>query len=158
MKSTIHTLVIALILLVSACSTDTTDPNNNSNPKENTEQKTKHIKSSKAAVVLGMWHYAIPIAVNPKDAEKYKGRWIQFNRDDTFTSGIYLDQTNSGTWSFDDALNVVKMKFDKDEDIETEWAIQGSGEVIIWKGNTEHNKTGMQIKMTKQLDGSRPGK
>ncbi len=121
------------------------------------EAAPQHFKSERAAVLVGFWHYAMVVG-DPKDVEKYQNRWIDLRRDDTFTSGIFDKQTNSGTWSFADEAESVILHYDKkDEGLAYEWRIQGYGDMVIWKGNTPSNPKSTQLKMMKQKGVKYPG-
>ena len=159
MKSTITILSLCLCFFWS-CQSDTPADSGSEAIEDNSNATTDaptHIKSEKAAIMVGLWHYAIAVG-NSEEAEKYTGRWIEIKRDDTFISGLYLNETNSGTWSYDEEKKYIKLNFKEDEGLSTEWETQGFGETVIWKGSTPNNKTGTQIKMVKQFDGARPGK
>ncbi|MFT5802758.1 MAG: hypothetical protein ACI956_002579, partial [Nonlabens sp.] len=98
------------------------------------------------------------VHIRKEEVEKYTGRWINIKRDDTFTSGIYLKENNSGTWSYNEETKIIQLMPKETEDIQTDWLVNGSGEFLILLGSTDTNKTGMQIRMSLSLDGSKPGK
>ena len=115
-----------------------------------------HVKSERAAVGCGFWHYSI-VGGPKEEKDRYKGRWINVKRDDTFTSGLYDQQTNSGTWTFDDPTSTILLNYAKpDENLDNEWQVKGFGETTIWMGNTPNNPKATQIKMNKFEPGTYP--
>ena len=98
-------LLLVLILSV-ACkkeqkttttTTTTTAPPAKTSDVTTNSDGTVHVKSNHSAFLVGMWQYGFFIGPD-SEKEKYKGRWIKFNRDDTFVSGQYEEETNKGTY------------------------------------------------------------
>ncbi len=157
MKSRIVLLVIVLSSSF-ACQPDTPAKSDDLSISEaNAFIDPVHIKSEKAAVLVGLWHYAVTVG-KPEEVSLYDGRWIDLQRDDTFTSGQWLEETNSGTWSYEDEGNYLRLIYNNNENLATEWQTQGSGTTVIWKGSTPNNPSAIQIKMEKNLENARPGK
>ncbi|MFK7809052.1 MAG: hypothetical protein AB8F74_14710 [Saprospiraceae bacterium] len=162
--------ILNLILCLSlcfffACNTDTKSPaatpevvektTAESAPK--TEPSSTHVAPSAEARFVAMWHYET-IVGNVELKEAYVGRWINMKRDNSFTSGIYFDEDNSGTWSFNENTKIMTLKFDKEEEIETEWLVNSNGDFVIWIGNANTNTTGLQIKMARYPQDKLPAK
>ncbi|MFT4668225.1 MAG: hypothetical protein ACI8YQ_003794 [Polaribacter sp.] len=165
MKSLITTLSFCLIFFAS-CKTDTKTSSDTANSQESVNEVKPptptsadvHVPSAAAAPLIGLWHYQDIVHIRKEEVEKYTGRWINIKRDDTFTSGIYLKENNSGTWSYNEETKIIQLMPKETEDIQTDWLVNGSGEFLILLGSTDTNKTGMQIRMSLSLDGSKPGK
>jgi hypothetical protein len=153
MKS-LFTLLMLCGLFFFSCKSDTNSNSDNNSATTNPDGST-HVPSSPSSLMLGLWHFAVVVGDQPV-ADKYKGRWIDIKRDDTFTSGLYLEENNSGTWSYNPETKIISLKYKNDEGLAPEWETQGGGESIIWKGSTPNNKTGLQIKMVVNLEGKRP--
>lgn len=161
----IHCLFILLISLLISCQSDTKS-NAASSTEETEAAKTSaatnqssgtHIAASTEARFVGMWHYET-IVGNPAKKEDYVGRWINMKRDNSFTSGLYFEENNSGTWSYDENEKIIKLNFKEPEEIESEWLVNANGDFIIWIGNANSNMTGLQIKMVRYAEDKRPAK
>ncbi len=165
MKSLFISLSFCLFFFAS-CKTDTKTPTesgttNTTEAVKETNPSTPaevHVPSSAAAPLIGLWHYKDIIHIHKEEVAKYTGRWIHIKRDDTFTSGIYLKENNSGTWSYNEETKIIQLNPKEKEDIATDWLVNGNGEFLLWLGSTETNKSGMQIRMGLSLDGSKPAK
>ncbi len=141
-----------------ACKNEKSSDSSETANAETPEEAPIHVKSERAAVAIGFWHYKT-IAGSDEEKERYKGRWIHVKRDDTFISGLYDQQTNSGTWTFDDPSSTILFKYkDSGESLAYEWKVQGFGTTTIWMGNTPSNPKATQIKMEKVDEGTYPEK
>lgn len=108
-----------------------------------------HVKASNTAFLIGMWEYTFALG-GTNETPKYKGRWIKFNGDDTFTSGRYNKETNRGTYSFEREPKIMlTLAYDQKEEIPRQWEVQGQGHEsgMVFKGNTPLNPAGTQVKM-----------
>ncbi|MFK8101669.1 MAG: hypothetical protein AB8G15_04065, partial [Saprospiraceae bacterium] len=105
-----------------------------------------HVKASHLSKYLGMWSYA-GVVGGEGAKEKFAGRWIQFKGDGTFESGIWEEKNNQGHWYADPDTKIIKIAYDKGEEIHGEWRVQGGGDTMIWLGNTPNNPKSTQIKM-----------
>lgn len=155
---TLASLLLFSTLLFTSCKSDKKVDQQATNNKEEGAPAPQHFKSERAAVLVGFWHYAMTVG-DDKDEKMYQNRWIDIKRDDTFTSGIFDKETNSGTWSFIDERESVILNYDKkDEGLAYEWKIQGYGDMLIWKGDLAgSNPKSTQIKMMKQKGTIYPG-
>ncbi len=94
MKSFCSILLLSIFGLFVACKSDSTAQSEADGNK--TEGEGTHVKASKTAPIQGMWHHAVSVG-NAEKVKLYEGRWIDIKPDETFTSGIWLNQNNSGT-------------------------------------------------------------
>ena len=148
-------LLLVLILSV-ACkkeqkttttTTTTTAPPAKTSDVTTNSDGTVHVKSNHSAFLVGMWQYGFFIGPD-SEKEKYKGRWIKFNRDDTFVSGQYEEETNKGTYVYEHSPNnVLTINYEKDEPIYRQWSVQNGSAVTLFKGQTELNPSRFNIKM-----------
>ena len=112
--------------------------------------------SHKAYLSTGYWH--LNMAFQPSDTtvhKNYQHKWLQFREDQTFDILIDGEPVDTGRWNWDDAKNEIYLSC-KDPYINNTWAVIDNGFVMIWKGNTALNVTGIQVRVI----GSRtpPGK
>jgi hypothetical protein len=111
------------------------------------EQIAKPTTSRRAYMATGWWS---PImAYQPSDTTVHKnfiGKWFRFAEDQTFT--VYVDGkvTDKGNWSYDD-LNKVIYVACEDPWFNNSWLVQERGFRMVWKGNTDLNVTGIQVRM-----------
>jgi hypothetical protein len=104
--------------------------------------------SRKAYLTDGLWH--CNMAYQPSDTTihvNYQHKWLRFREDQTFD--ILLDQKkvlDTGRWAWDEQNNHAYLSCN-DPYINNSWAVQDKGFTMIWKGNTELNVTGIQIRM-----------
>lgn len=161
----IHSLLLLSIFLLISCQADnksntasstkeTEAPQNSAAP---TQASNTHVAASSEARFVGMWHYET-IVGNPEKKEDYVGRWIHMKRDNSFTSGLFFDENNSGTWSYNESTKIIKLNFKEPEEIESEWLVNANGDFIIWIGNANSNMTGLQVKMVRYAEDKRPAK
>lgn len=151
-------LLLLTSLFFTSCKSDKAADQQAAVSSESDATAPPHFKSERAAVMVGFWHYAMVVG-DAKDKEMYQNRWIDIKRDDTFTSGVFDKETNSGTWTFaDDRESVILNYNKKDEGLAYEWKIQGYGDMLIWKGDLAgSNPKSTQIKMMKQKEAKFPG-
>jgi len=157
-------LLISLGLCLTACqnedaqnntsntastSSSSTSSSTGGNPQENST----HHKASADAPLIGLWEYGVSIHPSkPKFKKENEGRWIRFNTDNTFTSGKYQDQNNTGTWVYKPNAQIIQLNFeDNSINDDLDWQIQmsSSQDQMIWKGNADYNTSGAQIKMVR---------
>ncbi len=168
MKKTI--LFLALVMSMVACQTDGTpgkaaatvevpNANGTETPANNTTKAREatdvpHVPASVLSPMIGLWHYQTVVGVkDAKTKDDYLGRWIDLKGDQTFISGLWQEQTNSGKWTFDPESSLINFYYEKPEVIYDEFKVQGAGmDIIIFKGNTSRTKRGIQIKMVKEND------
>ena len=104
-----------------------------------------HVEASALAPFLGKWLLYAAI----KDTEYYKGKYLDFRGNGTFTSGVDGVKNNSGNWTYDEATKIIDIDFaDNSNDRDEQWkAHSQSPNVIILMGNTPKNPSGNQIKL-----------
>jgi len=121
------------------------NPNIVSNP-----DGTVHVKGDVTAFLAGLWEvqYAIVGAVAKVDA-RYKGVWIEMKPDFTFTTGIYDQQTNQGTYKFQSEPNrLLSFSFDKEEKLlPTEVKVVGFSTELVLMGVTPMEGKNSQLKI-----------
>ena len=150
------TCLLAFSIFFIGCKSDASADKQAAAEAETEKESSTHVKSERAAVAVGFWHYSI-VGGPQEERDRYKGRWVHVKRDDTFTSGIYDKETNSGTWTFDDPTSTILLRYAKsDENLAYEWQVKGYGETVIWMGNTPSNPKSTQIKMNKFEPGTYP--
>jgi hypothetical protein len=155
MKNFIWVLITAFIF--TSCANE-----NNTNTSEEPQKEEKpvtpsepgHYKASPEAPLIGMWviQYALggPNIEKEELANMYQGRWVNLKADNTFESGKWQEQNNTGTWNYDPDTRIIQFNYDKTETIANEWRIQGHGDANVWLGNTPNNKLGTQLKVNKE--------
>ncbi len=103
--------------------------------------------SRKAYLSTGWWHCNTAMsAVDSTINENYKQKFMKFREDQTFDVIIKGKVVETGRWAFDDAKNQIFLSC-KDNYLNNSWQIQDKGFVMIWKGNTDLNSTGIQIRV-----------
>jgi hypothetical protein len=108
--------------------------------------------SKKAYLSTGWWH--LNMAYQPSDTtihHNYQQKWLQFREDQTFDILIKGKVVDTGRWNFDEAHREILLSC-KDPYINNSWGVQDKGFVMIWKGNTSLNVTGIQVRVVGQRD------
>ncbi|MBK8967793.1 MAG: hypothetical protein R3D58_17135 [Saprospiraceae bacterium] len=103
--------------------------------------------SHRAYLSTGYWH--LNMAYQPSDTtvhENYQKKWLKFREDQTFDILIGGKAVDSGKWNWDVQKNELYLSC-KDPYINNTWAVTDKGFVMIWKGNTSLNVTGIQIRV-----------
>ncbi len=106
--------------------------------------------SKKAYLATGWWH--LNMAYQPSDTtvhHNYQSKWLHFREDQTFDILIKGKVVDTGRWNFDSAKNEILLAC-KDPYINNSWGVQEKGFVMIWKGNTSINVTGIQVRVVGQ--------
>ena len=155
-------ILIALsTLILSSCANDqsnTTEAVQEPQKEETTITGSEpgHYTASKDAPYVGLWvvEFALGTASADKKelAKEFVGRWLNLKADNTFKSGKWQEQNNSGTWSFDAENKIIQINYSKEESISYEWKIQGQGDRMIWLGNTPNNKKGTQLSLNRESE------
>jgi len=108
--------------------------------------------SKKAYLSTGWWH--LNMAFQPSDTtihHQYQSKWLQFREDQTFDILVKGKVVDSGRWNYDSANNEILLSC-KDPYINNSWGVQDKGFVMIWKGNTSLNVTGIQVRVVGQRE------
>ncbi len=103
--------------------------------------------SHRAYLTSAYWH--LSMAVSPRDQNvqpHYEKKWLAFREDQTFDIVIEGKVVDTGRWNWDVDKNVIYLSC-KDPYINNTWAVKDLMFLMIWIGNTDLNKTGIQIKV-----------
>lgn len=103
--------------------------------------------SHKAYLSTGYWH--LNMAFQPSDTtvhHNYQSKWLKFREDQTFDVLIKGKVVDSGRWNWDEVKNEIYLSCN-DPYINNTWTVTDKGFVMIWKGNTAINVTGIQIRV-----------
>ncbi len=106
--------------------------------------------SKKAYLSTGWWH--LNMAYQPSDTtihNHYQSKWLHFREDQTFDILIKGKIVDTGRWNYDSEHNEILLSC-KDPYINNSWGVQDKGFVMIWKGNTSINVTGIQVRVIGQ--------
>lgn len=103
--------------------------------------------SRKAYLATGWWHCSDAMCGTDSLVHvNYKGKWMKFRENQTFDLIIKGKIVDTGNWAFDEAKNQIYISC-KDTYLNNSWQLQDKGFVMIWKGNTDINVTGIQIRV-----------
>ncbi len=129
------------------------DPHNHATDNPNivtNPDGTVHVKGDMTAFLVGLWEveYAL-VGSTPKVDNRYKGAWIEMKPDFTFTTGIYDQQTNKGTYKFQsEPTRMLRFSYDKEEKLlPTEAKVQGYAVQLVLSGETPMDGKQSQIKI-----------
>lgn len=103
--------------------------------------------SRRAFLSTGWWH--LNMAFQPSDTlvhHNYQSKWLQFRQDQTFDILIKNKVVDTGRWNWDEAKSEIYLSC-KDPYINNTWFVTEKGFVMIWKGNTDLNVTGIQVRV-----------
>lgn len=103
--------------------------------------------SRKAYLSTGWWH--LNMAFQPSDTtinRQFQPKWLRFREDQTFDILIKNKVVDTGRWNWDEAKNEIYLSC-KDPYINNTWVVTSRGFVMIWKGNTAVNVTGIQVRV-----------
>ncbi|MBL7803731.1 MAG: hypothetical protein JNL02_08360 [Saprospiraceae bacterium] len=104
--------------------------------------------SSRRAFMATGWWYPM-MAFQPSDTtvhHNFLGKWLKFREDQTFDILVKGQVVETGHWNFDDDKMIVYIAC-QDPYFNNSWAVQERGFRMVWKGNTEINVTGIQVRM-----------
>lgn len=103
--------------------------------------------SRKAYLSTGWWR--IPMAYQPNDSTvhlHYQSKWLRFREDQTFDILINNKVADTGRWNYDETKNDIYLSCN-DPYINNTWRVMEKGFIMIWKGNTDINVTGIQVRL-----------
>jgi hypothetical protein len=103
--------------------------------------------SRKAYLGTGWWE--ISMAYQPSDSlvhHNYQSKWLQFRDDQTFDILIKNKVVDTGRWNWDENKNEIYLSC-QDPYINNTWQVADKGFLMIWKGNTALNVTGIQVRV-----------
>ncbi len=109
-----------------------------------------HVKGDITAFLVGIWEvqYAL-IGATPKVDSRYKGAWIDMKPDFSFTTGIYDQVTNKGTYKFvDEPKRLLTLDYEKKEKImPSEVEVKGYAIGLVLLGKTPMGGQNSQLKI-----------
>ncbi len=144
--------VVLISLLLTACN-DETSSTNGQHVEPGSDvvthpDGTVHVKASDIAPFIGLWNYSLGMSSDLDRKQDYVGRWIEFAKDQSFKSGRWQKQLNTGRFSYDAKTQILSLDFkDNSEDRDIDWGIKLDNNVMIWLGNANDNNNGDQIRM-----------
>lgn len=103
--------------------------------------------SRRAYMATGWWYPMM--AYQPADTtvhHNFIGKWFKFRDDLSFDILVKNQVVETGHWNFDEEKMIVYIAC-KDPYFNNTWAVQERGFRMIWKGNTELNLSGIQVRM-----------
>jgi hypothetical protein len=102
--------------------------------------------SRRAYLSTGWWH--LNMAIQASDTlihHQYQSKWLRFREDQSFDILIKNKVVDTGRWNWDETKNEIYLSC-KDPYVNNTWAVTDKGFVMIWKGNTALNVTGIQVR------------
>ena len=164
-------IIASLLCLFSNCkdtpstntnSTNTTASDVTANPgPAKTNSGVTIIPADQYSKFPGLWE--VFVAFNSKTKLKdvaYDGRWYRFNRDNTFTSGVYDKELYKGQWTFNPATSLFHFIYEgKSPEPFDEWAIEGADGIsdsFVLVGKTAKNDSRYHIRLTAAAELPRP--
>ncbi len=103
--------------------------------------------SRRAFMATGYW--SAIMAYQPSDTtvhHNFLGKYLRFREDQTFDIIVKNKVVDTGHWNFDEEKMIVYLSC-QDPYFNNTWAVQERGFRMVWKGNTELNVTGIQVRM-----------
>ncbi|MBL7775273.1 MAG: hypothetical protein JNK89_04680, partial [Saprospiraceae bacterium] len=103
--------------------------------------------SHRAYLSSGYWH--LNMAYQPSDTTvhvHYQNKWLKFREDQTFDILINGKPVDTGRWNWDVDKNEIYLSC-RDPYLNNTWEVNDRGFLMIWKGNTSLNVTGIQIRV-----------
>ncbi len=103
--------------------------------------------SRKAYLATGWWH--LNMAFQPADStvhHNYQHKWLKFREDQTFDVLVNNQVVDTGKWNWNDQTDIIYLAC-QDPYINNTWHVTEKGFLMIWRGNTELNVTGIQIRV-----------
>ncbi len=107
----------------------------------------KPTTSRRAFMSTGWW--TPKMAYQPSDTTVHVyfiGKWLRFAEDQTFKIYVEGKEVGNGHWAWDDIKKETYLSC-TDPWFNNTWATQERGFRMVWKGNTELNFTGIQVRM-----------
>ena len=107
------------------------------------------------------WHFATVRIINqPEKSKEYKGKWIQFNPDNTLLSGFYEEVGVEGKWVYNEAKDVLTIMEGGERPSFSQWEVQFSSntdDVSIWVGTARFQNNNTQMKMLRRAEKPKRG-
>lgn len=103
--------------------------------------------SRKAYLSTGWWNVNEALqASNDHVFDNYRDKWLHFYEDQTFEILYQKKVLEKGRWNWDEAKNEIYLSC-KDPWFNNTWKVKDKGFVMIWIGNSDINKTGIQARV-----------
>ena len=103
--------------------------------------------SRKAYLSTGWWNVNEALqASNDHVFDNYRDKWLHFYEDQTFEILYQKKVVEKGRWNWDEAQNEIYLSC-KDPWFNNTWKVKDKGFVMIWIGNSDINKTGIQARV-----------
>jgi hypothetical protein len=103
--------------------------------------------SRKAYLGTGWWHCNMAFSgIDSLIHHNYQNKWMKFRDDQTFDILIKGQVVDTGRWTWDEEKNEIYLSC-KDPYLNNSWNVIDKGFVMIWKGNTAINLTGIQVRV-----------
>jgi hypothetical protein len=106
--------------------------------------------SRKVYLSEGWWH--LSMAFQPSDStihREFQHKWLKFRQDQTFDLLIANQVVETGRWNWDEEKSELYLSC-QDPYLNNTWAVKDNGYVMIWRGNTALNVTGIQVRVVGQ--------
>lgn len=103
--------------------------------------------SRKAYLSTGWWN--LNMAISPTDTtvhQHYMGKFMKFREDQTFDILQKGKVVDTGKWNWDLEQGEIYLSC-HDPYINNTWNVTDKGYIMIWKGNTRLNVSGIQIRV-----------
>lgn len=103
--------------------------------------------SRKAYLTTGWW--MLNQAFQPSNSrvnEHIAGKFLKFREDQSFDILVNGQVVDSGRWNWDEPNGELYLSC-RDPYLNNTWKVNDKGFVMIWKGNTAINVTGIQIRV-----------
>lgn len=153
MKSISFFYFLALLLLVQAC-------------KSNTSEQQDEIKSdtivapaaSRDTTQSGghdytfltnqLFHYKASHTVgkDPKD-NPYEGQWIDLESDGTYKAGTLKKETHTGTWNYNNDQKRLQLIPNDAAFNRSEWNVMHNVDMMVWVGTQTYGNNATQIQL-----------
>lgn len=103
--------------------------------------------SHRAYLTSAYWHLSMAVSPRGQNIQPhYEKKWLLFRDDQTFDILIEGKVVDTGRWNWDVDKNVIYLAC-QDPYLNNTWAVKDLMFLMIWIGNTDLNKTGIQIKV-----------
>ncbi|MFN7325103.1 MAG: hypothetical protein ACK5SQ_00830 [Chitinophagales bacterium] len=103
--------------------------------------------SRRAYLATGWWHCNMAISgIDSLIHLNYTDKWLKFREDQSFDILIKGKVVDTGRWTWLEDKNELYLSC-KDPYINNSWSLIDKGFVMIWRGNTALNLTGIQVRV-----------
>ncbi|MCS6929459.1 MAG: hypothetical protein NZM43_08200 [Saprospiraceae bacterium] len=103
--------------------------------------------SHRAYLASAYWHLSMAVSPRGEDVQpRYERKWLAFRQDQTFDILLDGKVVDTGRWNWDATKNYLYLSC-KDPYLNNSWAVKDLSFLMIWIGNTDLNRSGIQIKV-----------